>query len=63
MLSDLQDKAQTELDDSRHAESSATHNFALLVQSLQNKRAQGEGEDGKKEISTAFEAEGTLISR
>ena len=37
-LNDLLDKAQTELDDSRHAESSAAHNFALLEQFLRTSR-------------------------
>ena len=68
MLSDLQDKALTEVDDSRHAESIAAHNFALLEQSFQDKRAQGtkaleKAKMEKNEISTAFEAERTLISR
>ena len=34
VFSDLLDKAQTELDDNRHAESNAAHNFSMLQQSL-----------------------------
>jgi len=40
VLNDLLDKAQTELDDTRHAESNAAHNFALLKQSLEDQLAQ-----------------------
>ena len=34
VISDLLDKVQTELDDTRHAESNAAHNFSMLQQSL-----------------------------
>ena len=34
VLSDLLDKAQTELDDTCHAESNAAHSFSMLQQSL-----------------------------
>jgi len=40
VLNDLLDKAQTELDDTRHAESNAAHNFAMLKQSLEDQLAQ-----------------------
>ena len=40
VLSDLFDKAQTELDDTRHAESNAAHNFSMLQQSLEDQLAQ-----------------------
>ena len=40
VLSGLLDKAQTELDDTRHAESNAAHNFSMLQQSLEDQFAQ-----------------------
>ena len=40
VLSDLLDKAQTELDDTRHAESNAAHNFSMHQQSLEDQLAQ-----------------------
>ena len=40
VLNDLLEKAQTELDDIRHAESNAAHNFAMLKQSLEDQLAQ-----------------------
>ena len=40
VLSDLLDKAQTEFDDTRHAESNAAHNFSMLQQSLEDQLAQ-----------------------
>ena len=40
LLSDLLDKAQTEFDDTRHAESNAGHNFSMLQQSLEDQFAQ-----------------------
>ena len=39
MLNDLLDKAQSELDDTRHAVSNAAHNFAMLKQSLEDQLA------------------------
>ena len=64
MLSDLQDKTLTEVDDSRHAESIAAHNFALLEQSSlfrtsghRAPRPLRKRKWEKNEISTAFEAE------
>ena len=36
VLNDLMDKAQAQLDETRHAEPSAAHNFALLQQSLED---------------------------
>ena len=36
---DLMDKAQTQLDETRHAESNAAHNFPLLRQSLEDQLA------------------------
>eukprot|EP00450_Noctiluca_scintillans_P037561 CAMPEP_0194549592 /NCGR_PEP_ID=MMETSP0253-20130528/95285_1 /TAXON_ID=2966 /ORGANISM="Noctiluca scintillans" /LENGTH=308 /DNA_ID=CAMNT_0039397023 /DNA_START=76 /DNA_END=1000 /DNA_ORIENTATION=- len=40
VLNDLLDKAQIELDDTRHTESHAAHNFAMLKQSLEDQLAQ-----------------------
>ena len=40
MLNDLLDKAQFELDDTRHAVSNAAHNFSMLMQSLEGQLAQ-----------------------
>ena len=40
VLSDFLVKAQTELDDTRHAESNAAHNFSMLQQSLEDQFAQ-----------------------
>ena len=40
VLNDLLDKAQSELDDTRHAVSNAAHNFATLKQSLEDQLAQ-----------------------
>ena len=40
VLIDLLDRAQTELDDTRHAESNAAHNFSMLQQSLEDQLAQ-----------------------
>ena len=40
VLSDLLDKAQTELDDTRHTESNAAHSFSLLQQSLEDQLVQ-----------------------
>ena len=40
VLNDLLDKAQFELDDTRHAVSNAAHNFAMLKQSLVDQLAQ-----------------------
>ena len=40
VLSDFLDKAQTELDDTRHAESNVAHNFSMLQQSLEDQLAQ-----------------------
>ena len=62
VLNDLLDKAQTELDDTRHAESSAAHNFAMLKQSLedqltQNNKALEKAKTDKAEFATALEAE------
>ena len=39
VLSDSLDKAQTELDDTRHAESNAAHNFSMLQQALEDQLA------------------------
>ena len=36
VLRDLMDKAQTQLDETCHAESNDAHNFALLRQSLED---------------------------
>ena len=46
VLNDLLEKAQSELDDTRHAESSASHNLALLQQPL---------EDQFEHFNTVFE--------
>ena len=43
VLSVLLDKAQTELDDARHAESNAAHNFSMLQQSLEDQIANSTG--------------------
>ena len=40
VFNDLLDKAQSELDDTRHAVSNAAHNFAMLKQSLVDQLAQ-----------------------
>ena len=40
VLCGLLDKAQTELDDTRHVESSAAHNFSILQQSLEDQFAE-----------------------
>ena len=40
VLSDLLDQAQTELDDTLHAESNAAHNFSMFQQSLEDQFAQ-----------------------
>ena len=40
VLSDLLDKAQTEPDDTRHAELNAVHNFSMLQQFLEHQIAQ-----------------------
>ena len=58
VLNDLLDKAQTELDDTRHAESNAAHNFAMLKQSLQDQLTQDnkaleKAKTDKAEFSTA----------
>jgi len=61
VLNDLLDTAQTELDDTRHAESTAAHNFAMLKQSLedqlaQNKKALAKAKTDKAEFTTSLEA-------
>ena len=48
VFSDLLDKAQTELDDNRHAESNTAHNFSMLQQSLEDKLAQLNGLERKR---------------
>ena len=60
VLNDLLDKAQTELDDTRHAESNAAHNFAMLEQSLEDQLAQDnkaleKAKTAKAEFATALE--------
>ena len=40
VLNDLMDKVQTQLDETRHAESNAAHNLALLRQSLEDQLTQ-----------------------
>merc|ERR1719414_2422993 len=60
VLNDLLDKSQTELDDTRHAESNAAHNFAMLKQSLEDQLAQDnkaleKGKTAKAEFATALE--------
>eukprot|EP00450_Noctiluca_scintillans_P002421 CAMPEP_0194482150 /NCGR_PEP_ID=MMETSP0253-20130528/4235_1 /TAXON_ID=2966 /ORGANISM="Noctiluca scintillans" /LENGTH=688 /DNA_ID=CAMNT_0039321673 /DNA_START=47 /DNA_END=2116 /DNA_ORIENTATION=+ len=62
VLNDLLDKAQTQLDETRHAESNAAHNFALLRQSLEDQLAQDnkaleKAKADRAEFSTALAAE------
>ena len=52
VLSELLDKAQTELDDARYAVTNVAHNFAMLTQSIEDQLAQakkgpGEGQGGQ----------------
>ena len=65
---DLVDEAQTQLDETRHAESSAAHNFALLQQSLdaqstQDNMALSQVEADSSESAQAFRRERKLILR
>ena len=54
VLSGLLDKAQTEFDDTRHAESNAAHNFSMLQQSLEAlKKAKAD----VAEFTTSWDAE------
>jgi len=62
VLNDLLDKAQTQLDETRHAESNAAHNFALLKQSLedqlkQDNKALTKAKADNSEFASSLEAE------
>ena len=45
--SDLLDKAQTEFDDTRHAESNAAHNFSMLQHACTTQQGFEESEGGR----------------
>jgi chromosome segregation ATPase len=56
VLADLTEKAQTQLDDLRHAETSAAHNYAMLKQSLEDQiAADTKGMDAQKQSKAASE--------
>ena len=62
VLNDLLGKAQSKLDDTRHAESHAAHNFARLKQSLEDQLAQDnkvleKAKTDNAEFATSLEAE------
>ena len=62
VFNDLLDKAQTQIDDTRHSVASAAHNFAMLEQSLkdqlpQDNKALEKARKDKAEFVTALGAE------
>jgi DNA repair exonuclease SbcCD ATPase subunit len=61
VLGDLQEKAETQLADLRHAEESASHNYAMLKQSLENQLATDNKQMDAKKAGKAASSE-TLAS-
>ena len=68
MLTELLDKAQTELDDARYAVTNVAHNFAMLTQSIEDQLAQAKkalekDKADKSELATALVVEKPLLQR